>query len=359
MIKQLRLINFRNFDELKVNSIEKENIIVWENGKWKTNILEAISILWNNSITWLNIDNLLKKWKENFFIEYVNDLWDNISLSYTKILNQDWKYETKKRFMLNNEKIWKKKFNEITYKCVIFSPITMNMMYLSPNLRRDFLDEALKNSFEKYDKISLEYKKIVKHRNKTLKSINEWKCSKNEINFWNTKFIELATEIYRYRYKIINFFKISIDSTLEYFSWKVNNIEFIYNTKVRENNIKTDLDKYLKDNIDRDIILWRTPIWPHVDDFDIQIDWRSLIDFASRWETKSIIIWLKLLEWIFIEKMTKKRPILIIDDLISELDEKHKDILFKKVEYYQTFISTIIKKDISKNIAKKTSIITL
>jgi recombinational DNA repair ATPase RecF len=73
--------------------------------------------------------------------------------------------------MFNNNKITKKKFVQITNKCVIFSPIIMNMMYLSPNLRRSFLDDLLKSSFDEYEKITVNYKKILKHRNKTLKSI--------------------------------------------------------------------------------------------------------------------------------------------------------------------------------------------
>lgn len=357
MIKELKLINFRNFDKLLLESLNKENFIIWENWKWKTNILEAISILWNNSITWIKLNNLVKKWTKNFLIEYINNNWDKISFSYTTDTNKEWQIIAQKRFKLNNNKISKKKFNSITYKCVIFSPITMNMMYLSPNLRRDFLDNILKSSFSEYEQLLLDYKKILKSRNKTLKSIHEWKCSKNEINFWNEKFIELSTLIYRYRFKIINFLQSSISSTAEYFSWKIKNVEFIYNTKVFENNIEIDIKDYINKNIDRDIILWKTHIWPHVDDFEIKIDWVNLINFASRWETKSIIIWLKLLEWIFIEKMTNKKPLLIIDDLISELDKKHKDILFKKIEYYQTFISSIMKKDIKNNAINDSNII--
>ena len=344
MISELKLINFRNFSELKINSLNKENFIVWENWKWKTNILEAISLLWNNSITWLSLDELIKKWEDYFFIEYKTIEWDKISFSY-------FSEKKKKNFLYNNNKITRKKFNQITHKCIIFSPIIMNMMYLSPNLRRDFLDNLLSNSFEEYSKLNQDYKKIIKHRNKTLKNINDWKSSKNEILFWDQKFIEISIEIYKYRFKIINFLKESITTTLEYFSWKATNIELNYITKVNENNIENDLSKYLEKNLDRDIILWRTAIWPHIDDFEIIVDWFQLSHFASRWETKSVIIWLKLLEWIFIEKMTKKKPILLIDDLLSELDENHKNMLLKKIEYYQTFISSITE-PIQKNIIK-------
>jgi len=75
--------------------------------------------------------------------------------------------------MLNGKKITKKKFTDLTHKCVVFSPIIMNIMYLSPSLRRDFLDNILKNSFEPYSKLLSKYKKIIKHRNKTLKNIKE------------------------------------------------------------------------------------------------------------------------------------------------------------------------------------------
>lgn len=342
MLKELKLINFRNFTELKLNSLEKENFIVWENGKWKTNILEAISLLWNNSVTELSLDELIKKWEDYFFMEYLTQDWKKISFSYSK-------EKKKKTYMFNNSKISRKKFQEITYKCVIFSPIIMNLMYLSPNLRRDFLDNLLKNSFENYSLLLSEYKKIIKNRNKILKSINEWKCEKNEIKFWDQKFLDYATEIYRYRFKIINFLKISMNSTLKYFSWKIEKVELQYNTKVSEENYFNDMKKYLEKNLDRDIIIWRTAIWPHVDDFDIMVDNIPLTHFASRWETKSVILWLKLLEWIFIEKMTGKKPILLIDDLLSELDNTHKDLLLEKIEYYQTFISSI-KKPKNKNI---------
>ena len=345
MIKELKLVNFRNFENLELKSIEKENFIIWENWKWKTNILESISLLWNNSITWFSLDELVKKWEDYFFIEIINKNWEKISFSYIK-------ESKKKTFLYNNNKITKNKFNVITHKCVIFSPIIMNMMYLWPNLRRDFLDEILKSSFSEYSSLISDYKKIVKNRNKVLKSINEWKCGKSEILFWDKKFIEISKEIYKYRFKIINFLRSSINNTLEYFSWKIEKIELVYNTKVSEDNVENEIKEYLEKNIDRDIILWKTPIWPHVDDFEILIDWNILSHFASRWETKSIIIWLKLMEWIFIEKITWTKPILLIDDLLSELDIKHKEMLLEKIEYYQTFISSVNINNKSENIIK-------
>jgi len=341
MITNLKLVNFRNFSDKKLENLNEKNFIIWENGKWKTNILEAISLLTCNSITWLWFEDLIKQWENNCFIEYEDDIGNKIAISYEKETN-------KKKYLISTsgntkgyKSITKNKFKELTCKSVIFSPIIMNLMYLSPDLRRDFLDEAISNSFSEYEKFIKEYKHIVRQRNKMLKYIHEWKSTREEIVFWDNKFIEWANNIYQYRFKLVHFFASHISSASEYFNNSTNIIEFIYKTKVSQENTLLDLKKYLEKNIERDIILWKTQIWPHVDDFDILIGNVSLTHFASRGETKSIIIWLKLLETVYIEKMTWKKPILIIDDLLSELDINHKNMLTKKIKYYQTFITSI------------------
>ena len=82
MIKELKLVNFRNFKEKIINNFEIENFIIWENWKWKTNILEALSQLWNNSITKLNLDDLVKMWEDYFFIEIKDEKDNNFSYSW-------------------------------------------------------------------------------------------------------------------------------------------------------------------------------------------------------------------------------------------------------------------------------------
>jgi len=338
MITTIKLVNFRNFHEKEISLNENKNFIVWNNWKWKTNILEAISILWWNTISWLNFENLCNKDSEYFFIEAINHNNKKISISYDRNHN-------KKKYLIDKKSVTKKIFKENTYCPVIFSPIIMNMMYLSPSLRRDFLDNILINSYPEYDKILKLYKNIVKNRNKVLKNINENKSEKNEIDFWDDKFILSASEIYKYRFKIINFIKLEINKFINVFNNKINTLSFIYISKVDESNIKDSLKIYLNKNIDRDILLKKTYIWPHVDDFNILIDNFSISDFASRWEIKSIILWLKQIEIDYIEKTTWIKPILIIDDLLSELDNKHERDLLEKMNNYQTFISSIKEDD--------------
>lgn len=334
MIKELKLVDFRNFESKKIQDFWEKNFIIWENGKWKTNILEALSLLWNNSIGNISIENLVQKNKKTFYIEYLDDQVGSVGISF------DWE-KKKKNYRINNKNVSKKKFLEATYKCVIFSPQEMNLMYLSPSLRREFLDKILINSYPEYSDLLKEYKKIVTSRNKFLKSIAEWKSRTEDLTFWNEKFISLAEKIYDYRFPLVNYFSSHVHTAQEYFSWKIENVEFQYISKVHQKNISQDIKEYLDKNISRDIILWKTAIWPHVDDFNILVDGVNITQYASRWETKSVIIWLKMLETVYVEKRDNKKPILLIDDLMSELDESHKKMLTKKIKYYQTFISSI------------------
>lgn len=345
MIKKIKLINFRNFADKKIEDLERENFIIAENGKWKTNILEAISLLSNNSITKLNFEDLVKMWENYFFIEIIDENDKSFSIYFSP-------EEKKKSFMINNKKTSSKSFFEQSYKSVVFSPSTMNMFYLSPSLRRDFLDYSLKSSFSEYDKLQKDYRKILKSRNNILKAINEWKAQKSEINFWDKEFILKASLIYKYRFKIIEFIQASIKNIEDCFLWKIQNIELNYISKVKKESVENDIKEYIEKNFERDLILQKTHIWPHLDDFEILVDQKNIIQFASRWEVKSVVIYLKLLEWLFIERNTKKRPIMIIDDLLSELDNFHKKLLLEKTKYYQSFISSINQID-----SKKDSII--
>ena len=334
MIASVKLVNFRNFKEKEVSFSNEKNFIVWNNWKWKTNILEALSLLWWNSISLLNFDNLTNIDSKYFFIEAKNQDDKTISISYDKETN-------KKKYLVNWKNTTKKIFKENSFSCVIFSPIIMNMMYLSPSLRRDFLDNILINSYPEYEKSLREYKKIVKSRNKLLKNINEWKSDKSEIKYWDNLFILSATNIYKYRLEIVWFIWKKIYESLWIFNNKISNISLKYICKIDENNTKKSLSDYIEKNLDRDIIIKKTHIWPHVDDFDIIVDNISIVNFASRWEIKSMILWLKKLEVEFTEKKTWKKPVLIIDDLLSELDYEHEKMLLSKVDGFQIFITSI------------------
>ena len=343
MIKKIKLINFRNFQNREFFFSENKNYIIWENWKWKTNILESLSLLTGNSITWINFENLVQEWKDFFHIEMQNFKESNLVIFYDKQSN-------KKKYSINKKNTNKSKFREISLKSVIFSPITMNLFLLWPSLRRDFLDNILLSSYLEYDKILKNYKKSLLNRNKVLKNISKNKSSISEIKFWDEDLIKNMIKVYKYRKIIIDFLKKNSNNLVSSFNWKIDKLEFSYISKIDilchseldSESLSLSIRKYLNKNLEKDIILKTTTVWPHRDDFELIINWNTnLSDFASRWETKTTILWLKNLEIQFIEEKTNRKPILIIDDLLSELDQKHKNIFINSIKWYQTFISWI------------------
>lgn len=333
MFKSLKLRNFRNFENKDFFFGGEKNYIVWNNWVWKTNILEAISLIYGRNILNKEISNLIKKDELFGYIEIEKDD-QKFSISFDKETNS-------KKLLVNWKKTTKKKFEDLLEKVIIFKPMDMNMMYLSPSFRRDFIDDILSNSFASYDKINKDYKNIVRNRNKVLKNIKDWKATKKDLTFWNEALISSASIIYAHRQKLNSYFTEKIWIIKELLNFKSDDVRYEYITKVDLNNIEWSINEYLTRNLDRDIIIWNTHIWPHVDDFGIILDSFPLINFASRWETKSVILWLKIIETKFIENNTSKETIFLIDDLFSELDETHEKLLINEISNKQVIITTI------------------
>lgn len=337
MIERIKIINFKWISSKEFFFSAKKNVIIWENWVWKTNVLQAIWLLFWNNLFWNNFQNFVKKTENLFYIEwdfFVDGFKTTLSLSYD--LN-----ENKKVYLLNKKKVSKKVFLENTLKVSSFLPLDMNLFYLWPKYRRDFLDQVISTTFLEYSDLLKEYEKILKSRNKLLKNICEWKSKKEEIYFWDEKFITLASEIIKYRINLVFYIKENIKSNLDIFWIKIDKIDFIYNTKIDLENIEKYIEDYLNKNLDRDILIWKTQVWPHLDDFSILLDDTPIIEYASRWEIKSIVIILKLLEISYIEKNTWKKTIFLLDDLISELDNKHINILLEKLWELQLIITSI------------------
>lgn len=334
MIQKLILKNFRNFTSQEFLFVSRKNMIIGENGHWKTNILEALSLFSGHSLSGLDFNTLVKQGQEYFYIEVLMDCWDTLSLHYDIA-------SAKKTYQVNKKTSSKPKMLAVSYTTVHFSPIIMNMMYLWPTLRRDFLDTMLKHSFSEYTTLLKKYKEILKNRNQFLKSIAAGHSLKKDISFWDDRFIELAASIYAYRFHVTQYLSDHIDMCQDFFWENKKQVQFLYISKVNKLSIAADIQASLRKNIDRDIILWKTNIGPHIDDFSITLDGTPLTDFASRWEVKSTIIALKILEAKFIEYKTEKKPLLLIDDLLSELDHIHTNYLFDRIGEYQSAITSI------------------
>jgi DNA replication and repair protein RecF len=340
-LRTLYLKNFRNFSTREISFLAGKNIIIWNNGQWKSNLLEALSlpVWWMVESHW---HYLISRGSEVMYLKYELTQW---TAAYAYDLKTG-----KKKFFLWEKSTTPAKLRQVYPHVISFHPMMMNLMYLWPNHRREFLDSILISSFPEYQKILSKYKKVLTSRNKVLKNISLEKSEISELDFWNTTFIDLACEIYTYRKKLSEFIQLSQQSLSEYFFGKVQSTVFSYITKVDIQNPREDISNYIKNNLHKEILLRKTLRWPHLDDFDILVDTIPLIHFASRWEVKSILLWLKFLETSFIEHHSEKKDIIyIIDDLLSELDSVHRELLWEHIWSRQCIMSSIEDIDIPWN----------
>ncbi len=333
MIHRLSLTNFRNFSQKDITFSPGKNIIIWKNGSGKSNILEALALP-RHSLVESHPKYLVAQGSNTFFLRYTL-AWEELSVSYDDETH-------KKKYFLQTKSTTKKRIWDIYPHIISFHPMMMNVMYLSPSQRRSFLDEALIQAFPEYQKIVSQYKKILQNRNKLLHHISKNQVSTDELWFWNNEFIKSATQVYEYRKILIDFFSHHTGELEKYFFGKVKNISFSYISKTHWENPKTSLQEYIQENEQKEILLQKTLRGPHLDDFTILLDDIPLINFASRWEVKSIILWLKFLETEFIKTHSCTDNILfLIDDLLSELDQEHQKILWNHIEKQQSIITAI------------------
>ena len=334
MLESVKIRNFKNFSEKSFTFSPHITIIYWDNGKGKSSILDAISYLWN--IHWKkSAETLVKNTESSFFLE-LKDSHHEMKSGFDKTTK-------KKNFMLDNKKFSAKKFFEQSAKFCYFEPSLMNLFLLWPSTRRDYINTTISNSFPWYESILKHYNKILKSRNAVLWAVYDWKAQESEIDYWDECFCNAATEVYRYRYLFASFFK-SQWQLLQNSVWeKYTSISFEYISKVDFKNPKDTLKNYLIDNRKRDIIIQKTHIGPHRDDFDIYIENISIEKFASRGEIKCLILGLKYIEAKFIEKYRDTKAVFLIDDFSSELDSNHANNILSMLSDYQLILTNIHK----------------
>jgi len=340
MLKNLKLYNFKNHLDIGLD-FWPINLIIGPNWSGKTNLLEAIYLL-SNTYSYLGFthDKLLNYLWENFIIswELETDLWTTKEIKITYDLNS-----LKTTFLYNLFKTTKPKFlNNSNISAVFLSPQEMNIMYLGPSGRRDFFDEVCLLWDISFYKIKNDYSKILRNRNKILKNIKEWISEKSDLKYWDEMFIKVATNYYLYRKKFIDFVTDNI-SQIEILLNNKYNLSFEYISKIDFDNVEESIKQYLDKNIDRDIILGHTYIWPHLDDFVFYNHfWDKKYktqEFLSRGENKSILIWLKFLQIEYLSQNRNNNILFLLDDIFSELDDEHISLVLWYARKYETFIT--------------------
>ena len=350
-IKKIKLINFRNLDKVELNFINKINIIIGGNGAGKTNILEAIYL---NSLTKSfranNDAELIKFDKE--FLTIMTTIKDD-SYNENVLYNID---KLSKKIYLNSSKVTKLSEYIGKYPVVISTPEDVLMIKTSPSTRRDVLNISICQFNKEYFKTLNEYNKLLKLRNDYLKRILV--NSNSDMKYFEiitTKLIEKAIYIYIERNKYINSINSYLGSIFEHICLNKNLIlKYSPNVDITEyddENISKILQKKFKRDFNKEISLGMTISGPHRDDFNFYLDNKDMKFYSSEGQKKMAVISYKLAEMKLFQEQEDKKPIILLDDLFSELDIKNKNRLVKYIpEDLQVIITSNDLKGINKSI---------
>ena len=328
-IESLELSNYRNYKNLYMDYSPKTNLLFGNNAQGKTNILEAIYICAAGRSHRGSKDKEEIKFGEDEAHIKININKNNINYRIDIHLKKN----RPKGIAINGIPI--KKTSELLgiFNVVFFSPEDLSIIKNGPSERRRFLDMELCQLNSLYVHSLICYNKILIQRNKLLKDFNFIKESKETLDILDIQLIKYGKEIIRYREVFIDELKNIIKKISKDISGEYININY-------EKNI--EIDKYeekLKNKRNEELKLKMTLIGPHRDDISFSIDGVDIRRFGSQGQQRTAALSLKLSEIELVKEKVKDTPVLLLDDVLSELDKKRQSKLLEYIGDIQTVIT--------------------
>ena len=336
-ISKIKINNFRNYKQEEIKLDKNINLFYGENAQGKTNIIEAIFLG--------SMGKSFRAKKDKEMIK-LNSEKAEVEIEYEKT-DRDGKIKielsNKKNIYLNGIKI--KKLSQLlgNINIIIFTPDDINILKGSPQNRRRFLDIMISQLKPNYMYHLNLYLKTLEQRNNYLKQIREERKDENLLDIWDEKLIEEAAIIYQYRKEYMDKIKEKIKKIHQEIT---NNKEVIEIEYLSECQTKENYFKILKERRKLDMIKGFTTKGIHRDDFVIYINKKQLDIYGSQGQHRTAILSLKLSELNIVKEEIGEEPILLLDDFMSELDEKRIKSFLNKIENTQVIITCTEKIDV-------------
>ena len=332
-VKYLQLKNFRNYDDVFVELDRNVNVFIGDNAQGKTNILESIYYCGFGKSHRTNKDRELINWnKEEAYIK----LYASRERLDKKIEIKVFK-EGKKAININTIKI--NKLSELVgvFNVVMFSPEDLKIVKEAPGYRRRFLDMELCQLDNKYYYNLVQYNKVLNERNTVLKNRN---IDQSMLEIYDEQLAAFGEYIIRNRIKYIDKLnKVGVNLHREITSEK-EEISFKYITSIKNGEpVKEQLFKLLEKNRAKDCERHITSIGSHRDDFSISINGVDTRIYGSQGQQRTSVLTIKFASLRIIKEVTGEYPVLLLDDVLSELDSKRQKYILSSINDVQTIIT--------------------
>ena len=336
-IERIKLQNFRNYKELELNLNKNINVIYGDNAQGKTNILEAIFLC--------SFGKSFRTIKEKEIIKF-NENKTLVEIFFQK-KDRDGKIGIeigqKKQISVNGIKI--KKLSELlgNLNIVLFTPDDINILKNGPANRRKFLDMMIGQLRPNYVYNLNMYLNTIEQRNNYLKQIKEENKPESMLDIWDEKLADYGEVIFKYRQIFIEKILKKINEIHSGITDKKEILEIKY---ISNCNDKSEYIKLLKSRRKLDIIKGFTTKGIHRDDFMIYINGKEVNIYGSQGQNRTVVLSLKLAELNVIYEEIGEYPILLLDDFMSELDEKRRNNFLKNIENTQVILTGTEKIDL-------------
>lgn len=331
IIKSLELNNYRNYKELNINFDEGVNILYGENAQGKTNVLEAIYM----SATTKSHKGSKDKEIVNFESEeaHIKTILDKDGLER----RVDMHLRKGRSKGIAVDKVRLKKATELLgiLNIVFFSPEDLNIIKNSPAHRRHFVDMELCQLDQIYLYDLNNYNKIINQRNKLLKDIAFNPEYREMLKIWDAQLVSYGKKIIERRRQFIE----ELNVIIEEIHRKLSGNKEILRIKYEPHTEAEEYEEALKRSIEKDIKLKMTSAGPHRDDFIFFSNDIDVRVYGSQGQQRTAALSLKLSEIELVKQLTKDNPVLLLDDVLSELDSNRQTYLLNSIGDIQTIIT--------------------
>ena len=337
-IKEITLKNFRNYENETIKFQEGLNVIIGNNAMGKTNLLESIyCCAIGKSPKTTKYKELIKMGKDSAYIKIVLEkkYRDHIIEFYVDT-------KENKRIKIDGVPLSKLK-DLIGYMNIIFfSPEEIKMIKEGPVERRRFIDISLSQQSRNYFFSLYKYNEILANRNKLLKENYRDENIKEMLVIWDSQLAKEGANIIKKRYEFIEKLSIAAKEAHNSLTDGKENLVLGYESIVKNDSLdvmQENIEKLLRESVDKDINLQYTSVGPHRDDISVVSNNIDIRKFGSQGQQRTCSLSLKLAEISLFEDEIKEKPILLLDDVLSELDETRRNKLMELSSSIQTMIT--------------------
>jgi DNA replication and repair protein RecF len=327
MIDTLRLQNFRSYSDASFEFDAGVNIVVGPNASGKTNLLEAVLVLARGT-SYRARDVELVKFDKSW------GRLDGFFEKHTRTV----KLEPSAKTYVIDDKPYKRLSLEKTLPAVYFEPNHLQLMIRGPEQRRDYFDDLLERSQPPYKSLLNSYKRTLAQRNALLK--HGRRHASQQLFVWNIRLSEQGSQIALARHELVRDINKGLSKSYSSITGKKAKVKIEYDNQFPVDNYASRLLHKLESAVDADFERGFTAYGPHREDFIFHLNGQPAAQSASRGETRSLLLALKIFELGLIEKVRGQKPIFLLDDVFSELDGSRRRALVESLKDHQTIITT-------------------